>query len=64
MLGHRGEGRLWGEVGCVDLCPSLDDRKNFGRCEVGECEIVIWGECYHIAFACHSICAEEKVRKI
>lgn len=49
-LGDFGERGLGGQVGCVDLCPSLNDRQYLGGGEVGERKIMRGRECQNVAF--------------
>ena len=45
----------------VDLCPGLDDGEDFCGGEVGEGDIVGWGERENVAFSCYRLGAQEDI---
>lgn len=58
------QGRLWGEVRGVDFGPLIDDGKDLGRAEIGECEIVRWREGEDVAFSRYGFRAEEEAGEV
>jgi len=54
-----GERIRRGEMGGVDCGPGFYDREDFAGGEIGEGEVVGWGEGEDVAFSCYGLGAKE-----